>query len=131
MSANVLIASGDSKRLLRLKRLVEQQGAIALLAEDARATMHQFVRRGPELTLLNLDDEIGLELCKDMKSLRAGRQSAIMVVGPQFRRSEAFAAGCHAFIQRSSDLSALSRAVRGFLTVTRRKPAPSSVELLA
>ena len=131
MSALILVASSDPKRLVRLKKSVETQGAVALEAGDARETMQIFVRRAPDLTVLYLDDEISLELCRDMKTLRSGRQLALMVVGPQALRGAAFAAGCNAFIQRQSDPRPLERALRGFLTVTRRRPAKTSVEIVA
>lgn len=131
MSALILVASSDPKRLARLTESVERHGAVALAAGDAREAMFLFVRRVPDLTVLHLDDEIRLELCRDMKTLRAGRQAAVMVVGPRYMREKSFAAGCNAFIQRQSDQRPLERAVRGFLTLTRPRPAKSSVEIVA
>ena len=131
MSAVILVASSDPKRLARLTKSVEMQGAVALAAGDAREAMLFFVRRAPDLTVLHLDDEIHLELCRDMKTLRAGRQAAVMVVGPQALRGKAFAAGCNAFIQRHSDPRPFERALRGFLSVTRRRPSRPSAEVVA
>ena len=130
MSALVLVASSDPKRLVRLKKMAEHHGAAALTAHDAREAMLLFVRRTPDLTLLHLDDEIGLELCRDMKKLRAGRQCALMIVGPQTMRAPAFAAGCTAFIQYQPDPKPVERAIRNFLTVNRRRRAPNQVEVV-
>jgi DNA-binding response OmpR family regulator len=131
MSALILVASGDPKRLVRLKKLVEMQGAVALTASDAGEAMTIFVRRAPDLTVLHLDDDIRLELLRDMKTIQSGRMRAVMVVASQSTRQHAFAAGCNAFIQRQTDPRPLERAVRGFLTVTRRRQAPGSVEIVA
>ena len=131
MSALVLVASSDPKRLVRLKKMVEHHGAVALTAADAREAMLLFVRRVPDLTLLHLDDEIGLDLCRDMKRIRAGQQSAITVVGPQDMRGPAFAAGCTAFVEHRPDPTPIARAVRGFLTVNRRRRTPNSIEIVA
>ena len=132
MSALVLVASSDPKRLARLKKMVEHHGAVALAAHDACEAMHLFVRRSPDLTLLHLDEGIGLELCRDIRSLRAGRHAALMVVGPQAMRAPAFAAGCNTFIQQQVDPGHVERAIRGFLTVNRRRRAASdSIEFVA
>ena len=104
---------------------------MALTATDAREAMLLFVRRAPDLTLLHLDKEIGLELCRDMKSLRAGQHSALMLVGPQAMRAPAFAAGCMAFIQQQPDPKPIARAVRNFLAVNRRRRTPNQIEIVA
>ena len=91
-----------------------------------------FFRRTPDLTLLHLDDGNGLELCRDIRSLRAGRHAALMVVGPQAMRAQAFAAGCNTFVQQQVDPGPVERALRGFLTVNRRRRAtPNSIEIVA
>lgn len=130
MSALVLIAASDPKRLERLRGLVEGEGAAALTALDAREAMRLFVRRAPDLTLLHLDseDELRMELCRDMKTLRVGRNRPVFVVGARETRPEAFKSGCDAFVSRQSDSRPLKRAVRRFLDGARRSRPGDTVE---
>jgi len=135
MSALVLIASSDPRRLLRLRRMVENEGAGALTASDTREAMHAFVRRAPDLTLLyaDSDDDHGIELCRDMKRLRTGRRTSVVVVATSDFRLAAFAAGCDAFVKRENDPGPLARTVRGYIgRIRRSRPeGPITIESVA
>src|SRR5512139_3066620 len=133
MSALVLIADADPKRVDRVRRIVELEGAVAVTAADPRQAMLLFVRRQPQLTVLQVDapEACGLELCRDMKTLTIGRRSAVVVVAPRRSRPAAFDSGCDAFISRHPDIRALQRAVRRLLAATRTAPPAEEIELIA
>ena len=117
MSALVLIAGVDVKRLERVRRLVENEGAATITASDPREAMRLLVRREPELTLLQVDaaNVLGMELCRDMKTLGLGRRRSVVVIAPGGARSAALEAGCDAFIGRSTNNRMLLRIIRRFL----------------
>jgi DNA-binding response OmpR family regulator len=127
MSAVILIAASDPRRLVRLRKLVEAQGAAALTAEDGPDAIRQLIRREPDLVLLYVDSDIGLELCRDMKTLR--RHRSVFVVAARETRQAAFDYGCDAFINRQNDSRPLEQAVRRFLSGTRRPPALGPLEI--
>ena len=131
MSALVLIVDEDPKRLDQLRRLVEREGPEALTASDAREAMRLFVRREPDFTLLqaNRSDDLGTILCRDMKTLRVGRRRWVGVIGPRTRRSEAFDAGCDAFVARQRGDQALQRTVRGFSASRRPTRTIGEIEV--
>ena len=130
MSAVVLIASGDSKRLTRLRKLVESETGVAVPAVDAREAIRLFHLRAPDLVLLYVDseDDISLELCRDMRMLRGARKRSILVVAAKECRQQAFAAGCDAFIARQTDTRPLEHALRRFIAETRRPRVSGTVE---
>src|SRR5262245_51172648 len=105
MSALVLIVSTDPETKQRLRRLVECEGAEAILADDHPHAMRLFSMREPDITLLDVDASVGtaLELCSDMKKLGIGRRLVVVVLAPRGARIDAFAAGCDAFIPDSRD----------------------------
>ena len=123
MSLLVLIVDEDPKRLEHLRRWIERLGPDAVTAVDGPEAMRVFVRREPDFTLLqsSASDDLGLTLCRDMKTLSAGRRRWVGVVAPRALRAAAFEAGCDAFVARRKDDQALRRTVRGFLT-SRRPP---------
>ncbi|HJQ99784.1 MAG TPA: hypothetical protein VJ826_15825 [Candidatus Polarisedimenticolaceae bacterium] len=133
MSAIILIAAGDPQKLVRLRKLVEANGAIALCASDSAETMHFFVRREPDMALIHLDSrhDIGLELCRDMKKLRTVRHRAILVVGARGLRAAAFDAGCDAFVARHQEERQLSLAIHRFLNANRITRTYASIETVA
>ena len=133
MSAIILIAAGDPDRLLRLRRLVENQGAAVIPSTDPVDTMRVFVRREPDMVVLHLDSrhEIGLDLCRDMKKLRTARHRALLVVGPRHARQVAFDAGCDLFVPRQNEAQQLSLAVHRFLNAHRSKRHQASIEVEA
>jgi len=133
MHALVLIVDGDSERIERARRLVEQEGAVAVTATDSREAMCLYVRREPHVIVLHVDPahEADLGLCRDMKALRKGRGRSVVVVGPRKSRQAAFEAGCDAFVTQQTDTLSLRRTVRRLLAVVR-KPSPDlGVELIA
>ena len=131
MSALVLIADGDPKRLERVRRLVEGEGAEIVTAPDACEAMSLFVRRRPDVTLLQVDpkEDLGMELCRDMKTLDAGRLSSVVVVARRAERSAAFEAGCDAFVGRPSKDESLLHAVRRFLLLRRRPQRTAATDV--
>ena len=133
MSAVILIAAGDPQKLVRLRKLVESHGAVALPASDAAETMRLFVRREPDMAILHLDTRhgIGLELCLDMKRLRTARHRAILVVGARDARRAAFEAGCDAFVARQQEERQLSLAIHRFLNANRIMRTYASIEAMA
>jgi DNA-binding response OmpR family regulator len=126
MNAVVLIAASGLGRLLRLRELVEAQGATAFTAEDGPDALRQLIRRAPDLVLIYVDTVIGLELCRDMKTLR--RHRPVLVVAARETRQAAFDTGCDAFVNRQHDSRPLEQAVRRFLSA-RRPPAMGPIEL--
>ena len=133
MSAVVLVASGDAKRLRRLTRLVDAEGAVPVAAANARDAIRLFHLRAPDLTILYVDpeDDISLEVCRDMRTLRGDRKRSIVVVAQRESRREAFEAGCDAFVPRQTDTAPLDHALRRFLTEARRPRTHHAVEAIA
>jgi len=123
MSVTILVASGDSKRLRRLTSLVESEGAKSVAADSASEALRLFHLRSPDLTVLYVDpeDDISLELCRDMRTLRAAKKRAILVVATKESRRQAFEAGCDAFVPRQTDTAPLDHALRRFLMDAQRK----------
>jgi len=117
----VLIVDADPDRRRGADRLVQKTGAVAVTATDPRTAMLLFVRRGPAVTVLQVDASAAcdLGLCRDMKALRAGRRRAVVVVAPQESRAAAFESGCDAFITQGTDPLPLQRAVQRLLTAAR------------
>jgi len=133
MHALVLIVDVDPERLERVRRLIERDGAVVVTATDSREAMHLFVRRAPHVTVLHVDPshEIGLGLCRDIKTLKTGRGRAVVVVAPRKSRPAAFDSGCDAFIIQQADSLSLRRTVHRLLAAAR-KPSPDlGVELIA
>jgi CheY-like chemotaxis protein len=123
MSVTILVASGDSKRLRRLTSLVESEGAKSVAADSASEALRLFHLRSPDLTVLYVDpeDDISLELCRDMRTLRAAKKRAILVVATKESRRQAFEAGCDAFVPRQTDTAPLDHALRRFLMDAQRQ----------
>jgi DNA-binding response OmpR family regulator len=122
MSALVLIAGNQVKRLERVRRLVENEGAATITSSDPRETMRLLVRREPDLTRLQIhaSDALGMELCRDMKTLGLGRRRSVVVIAPGGARSAALEAGCDAFVGRSTNNRLLLRMIRRFLDSHRQ-----------
>ena len=133
MSTVILVATGNSKRLKRLTTLVESEGAQPVAAESASEALRLFHLRAPDLTVLYVDpeDDFSLELCRDMRMLRAANKRAILVVAAKELRRQAFEAGCDAFIPRQHDSEPLKHAVRRFLVESRRPRVRAAVEAAA
>ena len=133
MSAVILVATGDSKRVRRLTTLVEAEGAKPVAAGSASEALRLFHLRAPDLTVLYVDseDDISLELCRDMRTLRAANKRAILVVAAKELRRQAFEAGCDAFVPRQHDSEPLKRAVRRFLVESPRPRVRAAVEAAA
>ena len=131
MSALILIAASDPQRLLRLRKLVESQGAVALPASDPVEAMTVYVRREPDMSLIHIDSrhDIGLDLCRDMKRLRTGRHRALLVVGARENRAAAFAAGCDAFVARHQEERQLALAIHRFLNANRSGRSYAAIEV--
>jgi DNA-binding response OmpR family regulator len=127
----VLISDRNPKRLERVRHLLESEGLEAVTASDSQEAMRLFVRREPELTLLQVDpsDELGMELCRDMKTLSAGRRRSVVVVAPRTSQPAAFDAGCNAFVGRRSGYESLVRTVRRFLGSYRKPRRTEAIEL--
>lgn len=130
MSPLVLITDDNPKRLERVRHLLESEGADTVTASDAREAMRLFVRREPDLALLQVDppDELCMELCRDMKRLSVGRRRFVVVVAPRALRPAAFDAGCDAFVGRQSGYQPLLRTVRRFLASPRRPQQTEAIE---
>ena len=124
MSVSILVASGDPKRLRRLTALVESEGAKTVAANSASEALRLFHLRAPDLTVLYVDpeDDISLELCRDMRTLRGSGKRAILVVATKESRRQAFEAGCDAFVPRQADTAPLNHALRRFV-VDAQRPA--------
>jgi len=133
MSAIILVAAGDPQKLVRLRKLVEAAGAIALTASEPAEAMNFFVRREPDMSLIHVDARHGitLELCADMKKLRTGRHRALLVVGARDARRAAFDAGCDAFVARHQEEKQLLLAIHRFLNAHRVHRTYASIETLA
>lgn len=131
MNALVLIVDRVPKRLVGSRRLVEGEGAETLTASDPCDAMRLFVRRKPDLTFVHVDasDELGVELCRDMKILSAGRQRRLIVVGPRALRAVALSAGCDEFVDIKSERRAILRAIRLLLASPQRPIATAELHL--
>ena len=119
MGPTVLLVDADPRSLTRLKRIVEGTGATTLVATDPFEAMRAFVHDAPDLTLVQDDvaGDRGLELCRDMKMLRAGRGRRVVVVTGRragFRKA-AREAGCDAFVEKPFEDRAIRRTARRFL----------------
>lgn len=121
MSVPILIAGDDPEWLDHVRRLVEREGADAVVAFDALEAMRQFTLREPMLTLLHVNPSAGLdtELCRSMKTAGPGRLRPVVVIAPRSARSAFFDAGCDAFLDFQSGDQLILRAVRRVLALHR------------
>jgi len=123
MGVIVLVADDDPVRSERVRNLVERAGARPLAAGDRVEAMVLFVRCAPDLTLVQdgLSADRGVELCKDMKTLRAGRGRTVVLLAarrPGSRRA-ALESACDACVQQPFEDATLIRTVRRLLSIRR------------
>ena len=126
----VLIVDSDPDRRKGSDRLVQRAGGVTLPATDPRTAMLLFVRREPAVVVLQASTASDLVLCRDMKSLRAGRRRAVVVVAPPELRAAAFEAGCDAFVAQGPEPMPLQRAVRRLLA-SRTSWSDPGIEVVA
>ena len=85
--------------------------------------MKAFVREAPDLTLVQDDvaGNRGFELCRDMKTLRVGRERRVVVMAERKTgcRKAAREAGCDALVGKPFDDRTLRRTARRLLAEAR------------
>jgi CheY-like chemotaxis protein len=130
MIPSVLLVDYDPRSIRRLRNVLQECGAQALLATNGNAAIDAFRTCSPDLVLVQdlLPGRHGFDVCKEIKSIEGGRtRPVVLLFSPRpGRRNAARATGCDAILDKPFEDQALVALVRRFLPA--EPPAPAAVE---
>jgi CheY-like chemotaxis protein len=127
---NILLVENDPTDMKLLSAVLRSDGHRVYCKGSAEQAEEEIKAHRPDVILLDLKlpGMDGLDLARLLKNNPATQEIPIIAITAAFERfsqSEAFAAGCDAFIPKPVDTRELPRQIADAASKTRTKPLPT------